>query len=225
MLGAALALSVGAVSAQAPAVVGVMSGTQGTTPPAALIRCAWPDATVSTPLLFEGDTACGRYRLEAVDETSARLLDRTTGSTHTFELNHETSPRVRRPLDASSAKSPSFAVSVSPDRVQVRVPRTQLGASLLELPAQLAGTVVQPVTITTPAGPRVEGFELRSLPSQGLMADLGLHDGDVLLELNGSRLTGLAMVGGAVQGLLASGHATALVRRGDTHVLFIVDAE
>lgn len=229
MLGMVLLQSLGVVSAQTPlSVVGVMSSAQRDVPQAALIRCAWPDAVGATHLVFEGDSACGRYTLDVVDGASATVRDGVTGTSQTFELSTAATPAERRTGASSSTpdpSSPSFAVSMSTDRVQVRMSRSQLGASLLDLPAWLAGTVVRPVTITTPAGPRVEGFELRALPSQGLMADLGLRDGDVLLELNGARVTGLAMVGGAAQGLLASGHATALVRRGESHMLFVVDAE
>lgn len=230
MLGMVLLQSPGVVFAQTPlSVVGVMSSAQRDVPRAALIRCAWPDTVGATHLVFEGESACGRYTLDGVDGASATVRDDVTGTSRTFELSTGAATPAERRTGVSSStldpSSPSFAVSMSTDRVQVRMSRSQLGASLSALPTWLAGTVVRPVTITTPAGPRVEGFELRALPSQGLMADLGLRDGDVLLELNGARVTGLAMVGGAAQGLLASGHATALVRRGESHMLFVVDAE
>ena len=218
------------VSAQAPlAVIGAMSAAQREAPQAALVRCAWPGATVSTRLVFEGDTACGRYRVDAVHGATVTVLDRESGTAHVFELSQDAAATPARaaghtPVALASSASP-LAVSASPDLVRVRLPRAQLDASLADLPGLLNGAVVWPVTIDTAAGPRIDGFEMRSLPRRGLMADLGLRDGDVLLELNGARLTGLTAVDAAVKGLLTAGHATALVRRGDARMVFVVDVE
>lgn len=214
-----------AVSAQAPlAVVGVTSGPSAEAR-GALIRCVWPDGPTAHRLLLEGETACGRYTLVAVDGTSARLRDDLSGVLLEMEPGTVGAAAVTgvSPVTLRAGASTGPERAHTADVVRVALGRAEFDAYLRNPAALLAGADVQAAVVSAHSGPRVEGFELRTLPSSGLLNELGLRAGDVLLELNGARVTGPATVAAALEGLRAAGHATALVRRGDARVTVVVD--
>lgn len=205
--------------------VGIASDTSTPARSAALIQCGEPQERRSAWLYAAGDRVCDIAEVAEVREDGAVIRNLSTGQREFLALSKSSTPSslpVPLPNDAQAdrelAEAPAPRVQpVATDVVAIELRKELLDRSMANLPEVLTSALATPRHATdgntTPA--LADGYEMSNVKRGGIFDQLGLRDGDVLLEFNGQKLDGLTAVAallGQVQGL--SGAKMTVLRNG-----------
>lgn len=192
---------------------------------AGLIQCGSPEEQRPAWLVAVGERACDVAEVREVREEAVVIRNLLTSRLELLTLPKAgTSSPPAAPLrheatvDTERDEIQAAVVrSVSPDVITVELKKEMLHRYMSNLPEVLSSALATPRFATGGSGtPAVEGFEMSRIKAGGIADQLGLRDGDVLLEFNGQKLNSLA----AVAGLLAqaeglSGSKMTVLRSGD----------
>jgi type II secretory pathway component PulC len=185
--------------------LGVMVDTAEPSRSACLIRCTVPVERVRTVGL--GQTFCDAAELREVRQDAVvitNLLTKrpellafpTTGSPASPQAPPGTPPAATaQPPASEQPPPPPPVVKTSPTGVTVDLPRASVQHYLANLPDLLNAASATPRYQDAAMGQRtIEGFVLDRIRQGSVVEQMGFQNGDVILELNGEPLDGLATV-------------------------------
>jgi type II secretory pathway component PulC len=161
-----------------------------------LIRCAYPSQRVRT--FGPGENACDVAEVEEVRADAVVVRNLLANRSELLSLQDaKPSATVQAPGDAKDAARPSPAppppvVRASSDVVTIEVPEASVTHYLANLPELLRSARASPRYRDAEFGRRViEGFEIDQIKAAGVVEQMGLKNGDVVLDLNGQPLDSL----------------------------------
>ncbi len=167
---------------------GLMVDTDTPTRSACLIRCTRPPER--HVMVVAGDRACDVAELLEVREAGVLLKNLETGRVQFLTFSTATSSRAVRPALLTGASPDARAGEVEPF-----LPEVPVGRYLANLPELLESAVARPRYQDGADGQRViDGFEIGQVMAGGAADQLGLRNGDVIQQVNGQSLDGMATV-------------------------------
>jgi type II secretory pathway component PulC len=176
--------------------LGVMVAKVAPFKSACLIRCRGPEEKVRYYEL--GQTACDLAEVKEVREDAVIINDLLTNRSEllTFEKTKSAasaqSPVASQPSTPPRPPSRLPAPKKSPNVVTIDLPKALVDHYLENLPDVLDSVFAAPRYQETANGRRsIDGFEISRIRKSSVIEQLGLENGDVLLELNGQRLDSL----------------------------------
>jgi type II secretory pathway component PulC len=202
----------------------------GSTPTrsAAFIACGTPAEKRSARPVMIGERACDVADVIEVLKDAVVIRNVLTNRIE----------RVALPATASSSASPTAAggeipanaaddevppplgIPTAPGVVTIELHRELLHRSLSNLPEVLTAALATPHHADGSLGP-IDGYVMTRIKAGGIVDQLGIQEGDVLLDFNGQRLDSL----GAVTSLLGQAEAlegaTMTVLRSGTTMTFV----
>ena len=231
----ALSMLVQAQPLSVPVIAGLITGSPGGQPPAAIITCLQDGAGNSTRLVVAGDVVCG-WTVLAIDADGVDV--RSAASPVVQRLHLPTpSPGTAPPAEPATRRHdeprpalPAPSVAHEDGVVHVVLPAALFDEYLANLPALLTSATViaraperdaavQPIVQGVP----VNLFEVTSVRPGGVIERLGVRPGDVVLDVNGAPLRDAAGLLSLLNDLRMARHATVGVRRAGDRVTFVVD--
>jgi type II secretory pathway component PulC len=195
-----------------------------------LVRCAYPgEKQTTTVLLGTGERACGVAEIAEIRQYSVVIKNLVSGRLEllTFPATGLLGPVTR--VTPSAPPEPVAAVpsvAHSPNLVTIEISRDSMNHYLRNLPELLTSAVASPYYRDVGNGQSViDGFEINGVRKAGAADQLGLQNGDVILEVNGNKLDSAASVVkllGLAQGM---SDAKVIVLRNGERVTLIVDVK
>ena len=179
--------------------VGVMVNAAEPSNSVCLIRCAYPVQRVRT---FEpGQNVCDVAEVAEVRENAVVIRNLLTNRPELLTFQ-EAKPSVttQAPADANAPAPASLALRPpvlrkSSDVVTIELAEESVRHYLANLPELLSSARATPRYRNTGFGQQsIEGFEIDQIKTGGIVEQMGLKNGDVILELNGQPLDSLASV-------------------------------
>jgi len=192
--------------------VGVARDSSTPARSAGLIQCGHPEEKRAARFVAVGERACDVAEVSEVREEAVVIRNLLTNRLELLTLPTSGRPSAPPTLAASEApverrpdEIPAPHVQrLSPDVVKIELNKELLRRYMANLPEALGSALATPRYATGGSGPpAIEGYEMSRIKTGGIVEQLGLQDGDVLLEFNGQKLNSPA----AVTGLLAQAQA------------------
>jgi type II secretory pathway component PulC len=179
--------------------VGVIVDAADSSGSLCLIRCAYPAQRVRT--FGPGENACDVAEVQEVRAGAVVIRNLLANRSELLSLQEAKPPATApAPPDAKDPARPSPAppppvVRASSDVVTIEVPETSVAHYLANLPELLRSARATPRYRDADFGRRViEGFEIDQIKAAGVVEQMGLKNGDVVLDLNGQPLDSLESV-------------------------------
>lgn len=175
------------VSRLAPAlpirVVGIIVGAGDAV---CVIRCT--DRPESWGLFRTGQRACGVADVQEIRRDRITVRDAQTNRSETLVLAVTANAGG---VAAPAAALPERATAPPP----IEVPKAAVERYLANLPDVLSSALATPRTREVAPGQTViDGFEISQVKPGGVAEQLGLQNGDVILEVNGQPLDGMPTI-------------------------------
>jgi membrane-associated protease RseP (regulator of RpoE activity) len=164
-----------------------------------LIRCAYPVQSVGT--FGPGESACDVAEVQEVRADAVVIRNLLANRSELLSLQ-EAKPPATAPAPAD-AKPPVQAVPAPPlpvlrrssDVVTIDLPEASVTHYLANLPELLGSARATPRYRHTGFGQQtIEGFEIDQIKAGGVVEQMGLKNGDVVVDLNGQPLDSLPSV-------------------------------
>jgi hypothetical protein len=208
--------------------VGIAKDDADPTRSAGLIRCVGIPERRAAALLRVGDRACDVAEVREIRDEAVVVRNLATGDLETVALPKAgpvSAPRAPAPPYVSRRTAPSaippLVETPSPDVVTIELQKELLDRSLANLSDVVSAALASP-HFASGLGPRVvDGYELSRITPGGIVDQLGLRDGDVLLDVNGQRLDGLASVTALLAQVRSLSAAKVTVLRSNRKVTFV----
>ena len=167
--------------------VGVMADQGSPAGSACLIRCtalkeSWRTARV-------GESACDVAEIREIRRDSVTIRNLATSRLELLNLSNTEPP--------TSAQSPPPApvLTVSPDVVAVELAAPTVDYYVANLSDVLNSALATPHYRTSANGQRViDGYEVAQIKGGGVVDQMGLRNGDIILDVNGQPLDGILTV-------------------------------
>jgi type II secretion system protein C len=178
-------------SALPVALLGVMVDTDAPSKSGCVVRCNYP---VEREGIFRpGDRACEIAEIKEVRRDGVVIQNLVTN-----RLELLTFPDARPAATAHAVSTPPVpppVLTTSDEVVTVDLPKGSVEHYMENLPDLLRSALASPRYREGPNGEKsIEGFEIAQVKESSVVEQLGLRNGDVILELNGEQLTSLATV-------------------------------
>jgi len=164
-----------------------------------LIRCAYPVQRVGT--FGPGENACDVAEVQEVRADAVVIKNLLANRSELLSLQEAKAPATApAPTDAkdsvpASPALPPPVVRRSSDVVTIELPEASVTHYLANLPRLLGSARATPRYRHTGFGQQtIEGFEIDQIKTGGVVEQMGLKNGDVILDLNGQPLDSLASV-------------------------------
>ena len=164
-----------------------------------LIRCAYPARRVHS--FAPGQNACDVAEVTEVRQDAVVIRNLLTNRLELLTFQEaKPSATTQVPSDANASAQPLLSppppvLGRSSDVVTVEVPEESVQHYLANLPELLSSARATPRYRDTGLSQRtIEGFEIDQIKPAGVVGQMGLRNGDVILALNGEPLDSLASV-------------------------------
>jgi len=181
------------------ALVGVIVDAAAPSNSVCLIRCTYPARRVHS--FGPGQIACEVAEVREVRQDAVIVNNLLTNRPEVLALqatmpSTNTLPPTDAQVPARAAPAPRPpVVRKSSDVVTVEVPEESVQHYLANLPELLSSARATPRYRDTGIGQRtIEGFEIDQIKTAGVVEQMGLKNGDVIVELNGQPLDSLESV-------------------------------
>ena len=190
---------------------------------ACLVRCAYrgEEQTISL-LLVTGQRACEVAEIAEIRQHSVVIKNLLTN-----RLEVLTFPRTgATPSQTTSAPPPVAPPGLveSPNLVTVEIPKDSRDHYLANLPELLTSAIAVPRYLDAGNGQSIiDGFEISGIKAASGVEQLGLQNGDVILEVNGDRLNSAASVLRLLGQAQIMTHAKLIVLRNGQTMTFVVN--
>lgn len=161
-----------------------------------LIRCTYPLQRART--FGPGENACDVAAIEEVRADAVVIRNLLANRSELLSLQ-EAKPASAAPVPAGEADAARSSpaplppvVRAAPDVVTIEVPEASVTHYLANLPELLRSARASPRYRDAEFGRRViDGFEIDQIKPAGVVEQMGLKNGDVVLDLNGQPLNSL----------------------------------
>ena len=175
------------------ALVGVMVDSTDPSRSACLIRCTYPNARRSASDLEVGGDACGLAEIKEIREDAVVVRNLLTNQLEVLPLQPSGVSSMATPA-ATTPPAPAV-VQAAPDLVSVDLPKASVAHYLLNLTDLLSSARATPRFQDSGNGQfAMAGFELDQVKPGSVVEQLGLKNGDVIVEVNGEKLDSMATV-------------------------------
>jgi type II secretory pathway component PulC len=159
-----------------------------------LIRCAYPLQRVRT--FGPGEHACDVAAIEEVRANAVVIRNLLANRSELLPLQDAAPAAAPAPVDAKegagSPPAPPPVFRAASDVVTIEVPEASVTHYLTNLPELLRSARASPRYRDAEFGRRVvDGFEIDQIKAAGVVEQMGLRNGDVVLDLNGQPLDSL----------------------------------
>jgi type II secretory pathway component PulC len=175
--------------------VAVMLDKESPAKSSCLIRCTYP--TEKHGRIVAGQTACDLAEVKEIRQQEVVIINLLRNRVEILPLSDEQAkaaapqPAVPPPVPAP----PPPVVTESSDSVSVELAKGSVEHYLGNLPDVLASALAAPRLRDGSNGAKsVDGYEIGSVKEAGAIEQLGLRNGDVILEVNGQPLDGLPTI-------------------------------
>lgn len=164
-----------------------------------LVRCAYPGETQTTSVfLATGQRACDVAEITEILQEAVVIKNLQTNRLEflTFPKTGAAPRQATSTMTEAAPAAPAAAGEVQPTNVvTIEVRRDAMNRSLANLPELLSSAVATPHFRDVGNGQSIiEGFELDSIKEASAVGQLGLQNGDVVLEVNGDKLDSAASI-------------------------------
>ena len=203
------------------ALVGVMVDSTEPSRSACLVRCIQSPERKYASTLQVGETACDLAEVKEIRKDAIILRNL---SANRLELLPLPESGVSKGVLAAGEELPPapIVVSEAPGRVSVDVPKASVDHYLVNLSDLLSSAQAMPRFRDTANGQRViEGFELTQVRAGSVVEQVGLKNGDVIVDVNGQALDSLPTVLRLFGQAQTMGQATVTVLRGSQRMTFV----
>jgi type II secretory pathway component PulC len=205
--------------------VGVMVDSAAPARSACLIRCTFPVPRRSASMLEVGAKACDIAEITEIGQDAVVIRNIQLNALETLRLQ-----AAGRPPQVQVANDPQFPAprieQPSPDQVNIELPKASVDTYLLNLPELLKSAQATPHYIDGVNGQRaIEGFEIAQIRAGSVVEQIGLRNGDVILEVNGETLDSLPTVLRLFGQVQAATQATLTVLRGSQRMTFVFNTK
>jgi len=164
--------------------VGVIVDRGAPSRSASLIDCTYPEQ--KRERFVAGETACDLAEIKEIRPDGVIIANLLTSRLELLTLSSE------KPSTGAPPPPPPVFAAAS-DLVAVDLRKESIDYYLGNLPALLESALATPHYREAANGQRsIDGFEIGRIAKGGAVEQLGLRDGDVILEVNGQPLDGLA---------------------------------
>jgi type II secretory pathway component PulC len=175
--------------------VAVMLDKESPAGSSCLIRCTYPAEKQGR--FVAGQTACDMAEVREIRQQEVIITNLLRSRVEILPLSDEQAGAAPpQPVEAPPAPaSPRPVVTESPEGVSVDLAQGSVEHYLGNLPDVLASALAAPRLRDGPNGAKsVDGYEIGAVKEAGAIEQLGLRNGDVILEVNGQPLDGLPTI-------------------------------
>jgi len=198
--------------------VGVVVNTATPSQSICLIRCTCPSK--KDGIFRPGQKTFDFAEIKDIRQDGVVILNLVSNGTEFLTF-------VKDKPFATAAPSPPPAPPVlakSPEAVRIEVPKETVIYYLKNLPALLDAAFASPRYGNGKNGEKIiEGFEISRIKEAGIVEQMGLRNGDVILEVNGEPLDSMATVMRLLGGIQNASRANMTVLRGGQRMSFVID--
>jgi type II secretory pathway component PulC len=185
---------------------------------ACLIRCA--DAAGRGGMFFAGQPACDLAEIQEIREDGVLIKNLVMNRPELLMF-----PDAMHPAGAKAPFPDTVPVAL-PEAVTVGLPKGAVVRYLNDLPGLLGSAVATPRYRDDAGGQRsIDGYEIGQIRAGGAAEQLGLRNGDVVLEVNGQPLDGMATVMRLFGQLQAMPQTNVVVLRNGHRMTFVLDTK
>jgi type II secretory pathway component PulC len=182
---------------------------------ACLIRCG--DPAGQRGMFFTGQSACGVVEITEIREDGVVVRNLQAKRAEFLTFSGDKPPAVTPP------PAPAPAVASPPDDVTVSLTKETVDHYLNNLSELLDAAYATPRYREIPGGQRaIDGYEITRVREGTVVEQVGLRNGDVILDVNGQRLDSLATVLGLVGQIQTMPQATVTVLRNGQRMTFVI---
>jgi hypothetical protein len=187
--------------------LGVMVETAAPSRSSCLIRCTYGVEKLGSFPVGPGDNACDLAEVREIREDGVVINNLLTNRLEILPFRKgkpstAVPPQTKAPVPANTQPPtdapplpPVHVLTTSPGLVTVELPKDAVEHYLDNLPALLDSALAIPRYRETGNGQRtIEGFEIGRIREASVVEQVGLKNGDVILQLNGQKLDSLAAV-------------------------------
>ncbi len=165
--------------------LGVVVDKESPARSACLIHCTYPEE--KSARFQAGDRACDIAQINEVRTDAVLTTNLLTGRAEILRFADDGPSAAARPEPAPPV------VTVSGDNVTVAASPDSVNHYLGNLSELLGSALATPRLLARPDGTRaMDGYEITQVRKGGLADQVGLRDGDIVLDVNGRRLDSLA---------------------------------
>lgn len=187
----------------------------------ALVRCTAGEGDARVAMVPPGGVACGLATVDVVHDDGVEITDLHSKRREHLAFHPEAAPPVGQG-PATPGPEPAEPPAVA---VRATVSAAVLSRYLLNPADLLTAAIAVPHYVDLPLGAHVmDGFEIGRVAPDGVVAQIGLKDGDVIQEVNGARMDGPDAVFRLMGQTLDFTHTTVLVSRKGQRVVLELDA-
>jgi type II secretory pathway component PulC len=175
--------------------VAVMVDRESPAKSSCLVRCAYP--TEKQGRFVAGQTACEMAEVREIRQREVVITNLLRSRIEILPLSDEqTKAAVPPAAEAPPGPAPPPpVVTESPEGVSVDLAKGSVEHYLGNLPDVLASALAAPRLRDGQNGAKsVDGYEIGSVKEAGTVEQLGLKNGDLILEVNGQPLDGLPTI-------------------------------
>jgi hypothetical protein len=209
--------------------VGVATDASRPALSAAFIQCGGPEEKRSARLVAVGERACDAVEVLEVREDVVVIKNLRADRLELLMLAKPGAPppaapsRNEAPIEPQRVETPGlFVRPASSDVIEVELRKAVLQRYLADLPEVLGSALATPRYTTGGSGPQsIAGYELSHVKAGGIVEQLALQDGDVLLEYNGQKLDSLTAVASLFSQVPNMSGAKMIVLRDGRKVTFV----
>jgi type II secretory pathway component PulC len=207
------------------ALVGTMVDSVEPSRSACLVRCIQSPERKYASVLQVGETACDLAEIKEIRQDAVVLRNLAADRIELLPLPGTSASKGVSASGAEPAAEP-VVVNESPGRVSVEVPKASVDHYLVNLSELLSSAQAMPRFRDTANGQRViEGFELTQVRAGSVVEQVGLKNGDVIVDVNGEPLDGLPTVLRLFGQAPTMGQATVTVLRGSQRMTFVFNTK
>ena len=193
---------------------------------ACLVRCIYPGDKQTTSLLLAiGQRACDVAEITEIRQDTVVIRNLLTNRLEL--LTFPTTGAAPGKTTSATTEPPTAAQPVletSPNLVTIDVRKDSLDHYLTNLPELLSSALATPRYRNAENGQSViEGFEINRIKEAGAVEQLGLQNGDVVLEVNGDKLDSAASALRLLSQAQAMAQAKLIVLRNGQRMTFVVN--
>jgi general secretion pathway protein C len=197
---------------------------------ACLVRCAYPDGTQTSSLLTAGQRACDVAEITAIRQDTVVIKNLLTNRLELLRFPRttaapgttSTATTTTATTEPSAAAPP--ALDSAPTVITIDVPKDSMEHYLSNLPELLSSALATPRYLDDGNGQStIDGFELNHIKEASAAEQLGLKNGDVVLEVNGDKLNSAASILRLLGQAQAMSQATLIVLRNGKRMTVVIN--
>jgi type II secretory pathway component PulC len=188
-----------------------------------LVQCSYSGQQATTALLEPGQRACEVAEIKEVLKESVVIRNLLTNRLELLTFAESGSVSAPQPSATTGLPVPPRVVPKSPSLVGVEIQRDTVSHYLANLTDLLDCALAIPRYRDAGNGRQeIDGFEISRIREDSVVEQIGLQNGDVVLEVNGSRLNSLDSVIRLVGEAQAMTRASMTVLRNGQRMNFVL---